>query len=169
MKIIKILNEDLYRIKQIYRNGMENAFPKPDNPFNLKVNKKRYNTDLIGSETFFCDLNNDELLNIIKKYIKLNEKTEYISNVHYIHYKEGEEAKQHRDGGSSIRTYVMMLNDEFEGGEFYLENIHIPFKMGEMIEFDALLPHSVSKIKNGDREVLVIWVDNSNKCKKTLI
>lgn len=169
METIKILNEDLYRIKQIYRNGMENASPKPDNPFNLRVDKKRYNINLIGSETFFCDLSNDELLNIIKKYIKLNEKTEYISNVHYIHYKEGEEAKQHQDRDSSIRTYVMMLNDEFEGGEFYLENMHIPFKMGEMIEFDALIPHSVSKIKNGDRKVLVIWVDSSSKYKKTLI
>ena len=63
----------------------------------------------------------------------------------------------------------MLLNDNFEGGEFYLDNIHIPLKLGEMIEFDANLLHRVSPIISGNREVLVAWVLPSQKNKKTLM
>ena len=89
--------------------------------------------------------------------------------MHYINYKIGEEAKEHVDTGSSIRTYVILLNDNFEGGEFYLDNTHIPLKLGELIEFDANLLHKVTPILSGNREVLAIWVLPSQKNKKTLL
>ena len=89
--------------------------------------------------------------------------------MHYINYKIGEEAKEHVDTGSSIRTYITILNNNFKGGEFYLDNIHIPLKLGEMIEFDADLLHKVTPILSGNREVLVIWILKSQKNKQTLI
>jgi predicted 2-oxoglutarate/Fe(II)-dependent dioxygenase YbiX len=167
--IIKIDSNDINLIKKVYKNGEENVGDTETNEYNKRYDKNIYNTKVIKSETFFCDTRNKELVNILKKYIILNEKTEYISNIHYINYKIGEEAKEHFDTGPSIRTYIILLNDEFEGGEFYLENNYIDLKIGEMLEFDANLLHSVKPIQKGNREVMVIWILNSQKNKKTII
>ena len=166
--IIKIDLNDINLIKQVYRNGEENSGDSETNPYNKRIDKNDYSKELVKSKTFFCDISNKELVNIVKKYININETTEYIANIHYINYKIGEEAKQHVDTGASIRTYIMLLNDNFEGGEFYLNNIHIPLKLGGMIEFDANLLHRVSPVISGNREVLVVWVLPSQKNKKTL-
>lgn len=167
--IIKIDIDDINLIKKVYRNGEENAGDIETNSYNKRIDKNDYSSKLVKSETFFCDTRNKELVDIVKKYININEITEYIANIHYINYKIGEDAKEHVDTGSSIRTYIMLLNDNFEGGEFYLDNIHIPLKLGEMIEFDANLLHRVSPIISGNREVLVAWVLPSQKNKKTLM
>jgi hypothetical protein len=167
-KIIKIDINDINLIKQVYRNGEENGGDMETNPFNKRIDKNTYGTELVKSETFFCDTRNKELVDIVKKYININEITEYIANIHYINYKIGEEAKEHVDTGSSIRTYIMLLNDSFEGGQFYLDNTHINLKLGEIIEFDANLLHKVTPIISGNREVLAIWILPSQKNKKTL-
>ena len=167
--IIKIEIDDINLIKQVYRNGEENSGDSETNPYNKRIDKNDYSKELVKSETFFCDTRNKELVDIIKKYININKTTEYIANMHYINYKIGEEAKEHVDTGSSIRTYIILLNDNFEGGEFYLDNIHIPLKLGEIIEFDANLLHKVTPIISGHREVLAIWILPSQKNKKTLM
>ena len=41
--------------------------------------------------------------------------------------------------------------------------------MGEMIEFNANITHSVSKITKGNREVLVVWLNWNNKNKISLL
>ena len=160
---------DINRIKEIYRVGEENGIAETDNPFVFRSSSSGYNTNLVSSETFFCDLKNEELVGIIKKYIQIDEDTEYISSIHYIHYREGEEAKEHTDTVSSIRTYIILLSDEFEGGEFYLENKHIPFRLGEMIKFDGTTPHSVKAVKSGNREVLAVWINRIPKHTKSMI
>lgn len=167
--VIKIDINDINLIKQVYRNGEENGGDVETNPYNKRIHKNDYGTKLVKSETFFCDTRNKELVDIVKKYININETTEYIANMHYINYKIGEEAKEHVDTGSSIRTYIILLNNNFEGGEFYLDKIHIPFKLGEIIEFDANLPHKVTPITYGNREVFAIWVLPSQKNKKTIL
>jgi hypothetical protein len=161
--------EDINRIKEIYRDGQENGIKETDNPFIFRSDSKGYNTELVKSETFFCDLRNDELVGIVKKYVQINEDTEYLSSIHYIHYREGEEAKEHTDTISSIRTYIIMLNDDFEGGEFYLDTTHIPFGLGEMIKFDGTTPHSVKAVKSGNREVLAVWINRIPKHNKSMI
>ena len=166
--IINVNKEDIEEIKRVYRNGKENNGDLEENPYNLRTDKNEYNTKLVKSETFFCDTTNKELINLVKKYIRLNEKLEYISNIHYINYKIGEEAKEHVDTGSSIRTYLLILNDDYTGGEFYLRKDYIPLTIGIMIEFDADMPHSVRPIKTGNREVLVTWVKHSQKKEKSL-
>ena len=168
-KLINISIEDINVIKDVYRNGEENAGDLETNPYNRRIDKNGYNTNLVKSETFFCDTSNKELVNIVKKYITLNETMEYIANMHYINYKIGEEAKEHYDTGSSIRTYVILLNNNFTGCEFYLDNIHIPLKLGQIIEFDANLLHKVTPIISGNREVIAIWILPSQKNKKSLL
>jgi hypothetical protein len=164
-----VLIDDINRIKEIYKNGEEHGVKSKDNPFDLRSTNKGYNKNFIKSETFFCDLKNEELVNIIKKYITIDDKIEHISSIHHINYSVGDEAKEHTDRKSSIRTYTIMLNDNFKGGDFFILKEQIPFRLCEMIEFDGNMKHSVSKITKGNREVLVIWVNTIKKFEKSLI
>ena len=63
----------------------------------------------------------------------------------------------------------LALNDDFEGGEFYLEENKIDFQVGEIIEFDATLLHEVKTVTRGNREVLVVWLKWNNKNKQSLL
>lgn len=160
--------DDIETIKRVYNKGEENIGDDVNNIYNKRFNKEDYNKNIVSAKTFFCDLYNIELIEIIKKYVKINQ-DEYIANVHYINYGVGDEAKPHVDTGASIRTYIIMLNDNFKGGDFYLGNKMIPIKLGEMIEFDANKMHSVKTVTEGNREVLVIWMKWNKKDKKSLL
>lgn len=160
--------EDIETIKNVYNKGEENVGDSIDNIYNTRFNKEKYNLNKISAKTFFCDLYNTELVDIVKKYITIRP-DEYITNIHYIKYGVGDEAKQHVDTGASVRTYIIMLNDNFEGGEFYLEDELIPINLGEMIEFDANRLHGVKKVTKGNREVLVMWMKWNKKNKKSLL
>ena len=102
--------------------------------FDINKIKKVLNIAFNNTKT---DCNNiDEILNYINdELVKRNEDCYKIEDIqdlventlmiykyyetakHYIHYREGEEAKEHTDTISSIRTYIIMLNDDFEGGD----------------------------------------------------
>jgi predicted 2-oxoglutarate/Fe(II)-dependent dioxygenase YbiX len=147
--------EEIATIKRIYRQGKENSGYQ-DDPTRKRYNKEDYNSSIVSSETFFCDLSNKELVEVASRYAKLTPDT-YISNIHYINYKEGDECKAHVDEWSSVRTFIILLNDDFEGGEFYIDGEDVPFKVGDVLEFDDKAIHGVKKVTKGNREVLVIW------------
>ena len=64
---------DINIIKSIYRNGKENSGDSKDNQFDKRIDKETYRIDLVNAETFFCDLYNTELMDIIKKYIMIQQ------------------------------------------------------------------------------------------------
>jgi hypothetical protein len=165
-----ILEEDVFEIKKNYRKGLENSGDDLNNIYNKRVDKKYYNSYLFyDAENFWCDLYNNELVDLVKKYVKINDFEEYIADVHYVNYKIGEGAYPHTDTNSSIRTYVMVLSKDYEGGDFYLEHEHVPFGYCQMIEFNADLLHEVTPITKGNREVLVVFIKKSIKNKKSLL
>ena len=170
--ITKLPDYDLELIKSLYRVGIENAGRKSDTLgflYSEILDKSMYNTNIVSSETFFCDMGNKKLLTLLNKYIQMNDESEYISNVHHIKYIVGEGAKPHTDDSISDKSYILLLNDEFEGGEFYLDNRHIKFEKGDLLEFKGHLLHEVKEITKGYREVLVIFSKKKSKVKKTLL
>ena len=170
--ITKLPQYDLELIKTIYRIGVENAGRKSEKERSSSLeilDKSEYNTKIVSGETFFCDMSNEKLLNLLHKYIQINDESEYISNVHYIKYSVGEKAKPHTDNSISDKSYILLLNDEFEGGEFYLDNKHIKFEKGDLLEFNGFILHEVKEITEGYREVLVIFSKKKLKLKKTLL
>lgn len=169
--ITKLSDSDLELIKSLYRVGIENDNRKSDTTelFSPEIlDKSMYNTNIVSSETFFCDMGNKRLLTLLQKYIQLDDESEYISNVHHIRYVVGEGAKPHTDDSISDKSYILLLNDGFEGGEFYLDNKHIKFEKGDLLEFQGYLLHEVKEITRGQREVLVIFSKKKSKVKKTL-
>lgn len=170
--ITKLLDSDLELIKTLYRVGIENDNRKSDTTelFSPEIlDKSMYNTNIVSSETFFCDMGNKRLLTLLQKYIQLDDESEYISNVHHIRYVVGEGAKPHRDHSISDKSYILLLNDGFEGGEFYLQGKHVTFEKGDLLEFQGHILHEVKEITKGCREVLVIFSKKKPKVKKTLL
>ena len=51
--IINIDINDINLIKQVYRNGEENTGDVETNPYNKRIDKNNYSTELVKSETFF--------------------------------------------------------------------------------------------------------------------
>ena len=75
-------------------------------------------------------------------------------------YNVGDYAKAHTDSYSD-QTSLILLSDNFTGGEFTLDSKLVNFnKKGMFINFDSTKRHSVSKVLTGYREVLVMLFQN---------
>lgn len=77
------------------------------------------------------------------------------------------------DNGPDVRIYTLgvLLNDEFEGGEFIFYDeteIQLKKEIGNCYIFDTKTQHEVKKITNGKRYALIIHIKNS-EIKKTLL
>jgi hypothetical protein len=113
-------------------------------------------------EIFYCDLSNQILVSTIIKYIKLEE-DEVIYSLHYIKYETGYYARNHIDVKSS-KTYLIMLNDSFEGGELYVNNELVNFKKGDVVNFNGQTEqHEVKEITSGCREIMAIWITKNKR------
>lgn len=70
---------------------------------------------------------------------------------------------QKRDSKMRKLSISVLLNDEFEGGDFIINNgnqqkaLPINLKKGDAIIFPSFISHKVSKITNGTRKSLVAW------------
>ena len=113
-------------------------------------------------EIFYCDLSNKILVDTILKYVTLEE-DEVIYSLHYIKYEPGYYAGKHLDIKSN-KTYLIMLNDNFEGGELYVDDRLVPFKKGDAVVFNGQQEyHEVKEIKSGCREMMVVWISKKLK------
>jgi len=89
--------------------------------------------------------------------------------IHRVNYNVGGKALEHKDE-NSLHTYVIMLDDNFEGGDFYLRGELTDFKRRGQVAYymgmDAA--HSVSEVTKGSRKVLVVWYRGTKPEFKTL-
>jgi predicted 2-oxoglutarate/Fe(II)-dependent dioxygenase YbiX len=71
----------------------------------------------------------------------------YSTNSHY--------NKLHLDSGPGETTrklsFTLFLNEDFDGGEFYMLDEHIEKKKGKLLVFPSFLPHKVSSVTAGTR------------------
>lgn len=70
-------------------------------------------------------------------------------------YKQGESCKIHHDPAEV--TAIVLLNSNFTGGEFILENLKVDLSPGDLLLFDKRKNHAVSEIISGNRFALSIW------------
>lgn len=73
-------------------------------------------------------------------------------------YNPGQYAKPHFDKKFVIQTTLILLSEDFTGGQLYINNNDVHFNKKNMyINFCGSKDrHSVSKVENGQRRVLVI-------------
>jgi len=62
--------------------------------------------------------------------------------------------------GVPILSIVGLVNDNFTGGEFYIDKKHIKLKQGDLLIFPSsfLYPHHVEPVQKGVRYTFVSWV-----------
>lgn len=149
----KINYDDIDMMLKNYNFGNENKKIKSYHDFKNVIRLK---------EIFYCDLTNKKLVDTILKYITLEE-DEVIYSLHYIKYESGYYAKRHLDIKAN-KTYLIMLNDNFEGGELYVNDKLVSFKQGDMVVFDGQTEyHEVKEITSGCREMMVVWITKKIK------
>ena len=90
----------------------------------------------------------------------------YHSAVRLNKYKPGTIMSEHFDlirrnkqDGIPVLTFLGLLNDDFEGGQFVLRGKVIEFKQGDIMLFPStfIYPHKVEEVTKGTRYSFVSW------------
>ena len=68
-------------------------------------------------------------------------------------------AKKHKDRFTTHKTISLILSDEFEGGDMYINDIKVNLnKNGEFVMFHGGNDfHEVREVTKGKRDVLIVW------------
>ena len=127
----------------------------------------------VGSYDFTdrtIDITNFRIVGRVKKFLQKNCKCKLTchqaqiqlwpidskSNLH-IHTEDHREMTDYNS--------LIYLNDNFVGGEFLLENLHIRPKSGMLTFFNgSKLHHGVNKVQNNHRYTLIFWWKNTIFC-----
>lgn len=100
------------------------------------------------------------------KDINVSDLVSYHSAVRLNKYKQGTIMSEHFDlirrskqDGIPVLTFLGLLNDDFQGGQFVLRNKIIDFKQGDIMLFPStfIYPHKVEEVTEGTRYSFVSW------------
>ena len=80
------------------------------------------------------------------------------NNIQFAKYTKGDHFDWHEDY-NQINTIVILLNDDFEGGEFEVKDHNQPLnlKTGDCVMIPSLVSHRVKPITSGIRYSLTMW------------
>ena len=80
------------------------------------------------------------------------------NNIQFAKYTKGDHFDWHEDY-NQIHTIVILLNDDFEGGEFEVKDHNQPLnlKTGDCVMIPSLVSHRVKPITSGIRYSLTMW------------
>ena len=110
------------------------------------------------------DLVINQLRNRIKNYFDNKFENHFLRNLEIAFWNIGEEHLEHIDTPYYDYTIIINLSDDYEGARTHVKNQAIEPEIGKMIYFTSDKPHSVSKLTNGKRYVILAWYnDNKNK------
>ena len=142
----------------------------------------QYDDGQTFAQYFYMDLNdNDLVMNKFRNYVRytFNFKLETI-NIHVIKYMEGFKFDRHIDrvahrekNKDFVFNINVVLNDKFEGGEFWLDDqLLLGNTPGMVYYYNSDQWHEVKSITSGVRYSMLCYVrerDLINKIQKTII
>ena len=165
--------------------GLMTLFPGQTVNFQTKEGKRETSDYRVAKNLFFkkdgviAQKFSDRLCKI------LGVGTEYLEGWIFIKYEKGGEYKEHPDfvdeegiyaefdkkkrGGLRLKTVLIYLNDDFEGGETWFPNIDLKIKpeTGKLVIWDNVLTnlkpnkfsiHAGLPIKEGNKYIILTWV-----------
>lgn len=120
----------------------------------------------INSDVWKIDYENEYIIEVLKI---LNEQIEnlYKHRTYIQRFNSEKKCKPHRD--TSNYTSILLLNDEFIGGDLIINNNNSNLKLGELIIFDSNEIHYIDKVIDGQRYTLVSFINVRDKKQKSLI
>ena len=110
----------------------------------------------IGKQIKPLSLDNTELVEVLCNLV--DEKPKNMSTLHLVDYYKGYSVVPHKD--ASTLTLVIITEDNFEGGEFYLNNkIVSQFrKKGQYLTYNGESTlHEIKEITEGHRQTIACW------------
>lgn len=120
-------------------------------------NIKNESVALYTEKSYVYHLTNEKL----NKFIcdKFDEPIKNLYMMHRLFYGKGGFAKKHRDRFTTHKTISIIMNDEFTGGDMYINNKLVNMnKQGEYVSFNGSTDeHEITEITNGVRDVLIVW------------
>ena len=82
----------------------------------------------------------------------------YPNNVEIVKWHEGKNQESHLDFDYHPYTSIIYLNDNYDGGQTFVDKEIVTPETGKMITFKgAEIPHGVNKIEKGTRYTIPIW------------
>lgn len=129
--------------------------------------------------SFFVKNEDNQLLfqrinDVIQNVNEQNYNMDLVSyeQIQYTEYGVGDKYNYHQDTffgekynseqlGTRKLSLTILLNDDFEGGEFQFyvgSDVSVEMKKGQYIAFPSYLVHRVTPVTKGIRKSLVIWV-----------
>ena len=80
-----------------------------------------------------------------------------IDNMEIVKWPTGSKMTLHRDEGDTF-SWIIYLNDDFEGGDTVIDGIKIQPKIGRLVLFsNGFYEHEVKEITKGTRYTLIAW------------
>lgn len=168
--LINKMDKGLFsKIEERLLNYCDYEQSKTENPDNNDSSRK----------SKVCFLDDPEIYDILWKFIdEVNEyafwnfevdKIEPLQNTLYevgdyyqLHIDESEWTPTKRECGRIRKiSFTLLLNDDFEGGEFEMitdRRIVLPLEKGDIIFFHSDIPHGVLEVTSGFRKSLVGWI-----------
>jgi predicted 2-oxoglutarate/Fe(II)-dependent dioxygenase YbiX len=127
--------------------------------------------DILFSNPYQRDLLIDPITEVLVNYQKIHSNSIFVhklSTIRFNKYTENTEMKEHYDlissifsnsEGVPIISIVGNLNENYEGGDFYLNKNKISLRCGDIMLFPStfLYPHKVTKVRKGTRYSFVTW------------
>ena len=126
------------------------------------------------SETAWLSLDDPVVNKIVRKCIKhTNKPIENCESLQVVRYKPGGFYKPHYDAHKEanvrVHTFILAINDDYEGGETAFPNLGLEFKLkqGDMLFFDNMnnygfIPskalHGGKPVKSGEKWICNLWV-----------
>ena len=108
-----------------------------------------------------CVLDLDDTI-LEKVLTLLPAELDYVADRMYVtKYNVGQSCRVHND--PTDITVIILLNDEFEGGELVVGKRKLRLRQGDAVVFSDRLLHSVFEIISGERYALSVWLNVQNK------
>ena len=130
--------------------------------YSTYIGNKEDGVALITENSIIYSLRNESLNNFLCE--KLEESKEHLYMIHRHVYGINGFAKKHKDRYATHKTVSIILSDDFEGGDMYINDEKIQLnKNGEYVSFfGGNNFHEVKPITKGKREVLIVWFSKKN-------
>ena len=111
--------------------------------------------------TFILSYDSTEILKKLNNYFNFHNFEEMNrlkgSNMEIVLWPTNSWMDPHQDAGDHL-SFIIYLNDDFEGGETIVDGIEIKPKVGRLIIFsNGFYLHQVNKITKGKRYTLIAW------------
>lgn len=114
-------------------------------------------TDLIENSSWFYD----RISNWVNNELNINAS----GNIFFVKYKKGDSFPIHIDRVKSSGYHYdflwninIILNDEYEGGEFIINDTHYKEPAGTIYYYSSDTPHGVTEITEGERYIMLYHI-----------